>query len=63
METKQLAPIGADPIGSFLHSLPRKASVLGFKWHRSAGQSVIYLAYSFNGEIVNTSFSTKGGTA
>jgi hypothetical protein len=60
MKTKQLAPIGSDPIGSFLQSLPRKDSVLSCKWYRSAGQSEIYLVYSLNGEIVNTSFRMKG---
>jgi hypothetical protein len=45
MKTKQLALISADPIGSFLQSLPRKASVLGFKLYRSAEQSAMLIRF------------------
>jgi hypothetical protein len=57
-----VAPIGADPIRDFLNTIPSQALVLGLKGYRTAERSAIYLAYSLNGAVVNTSFSTKGGS-
>jgi len=52
MEKKQLAPLaGADPIGEFIKTLPRTATVLGCTGSRSADKQVIRVAYIENGKI------------
>jgi hypothetical protein len=56
------APIGADPTGSFLKKLPKKASVIGMKGRRSFGKQSFVLCYFFQGRTVNTSFCWEGGT-
>ncbi|MDR0866586.1 MAG: hypothetical protein LBO74_16885 [Candidatus Symbiothrix sp.] len=61
MKTKQLAPIGADPVGSFIKSLPQESTVLATKCIRTASKAVIYITYFWEGEKVNTSFSWEGG--
>jgi len=68
METKKLAvqstapaPIGANPIGDFIRTLPQEAVILGSKAYCSAGKEVIYVCYYWNGQTVKTSFSWEGG--
>ena len=62
MKTNQLAPIGADPIGDFIKTLPKKAPVLGFKSRQSAGNLEFSIAYLFKGQTIHQTFSMKGGT-
>jgi len=64
MKKKQLAPLaGADPIGEFINALPKQASILGTKVHRSAKKSEIYVCYHCDGKKINASLSWKGGAA
>jgi len=61
MTTKQFAPIGANPIGDFIKTLPTQALFLSSKAYYSAGREVIYLCYSYDGKRINTMFSWEGG--
>ena len=45
VQATALAHIGADPIGEFIKTMPRTATILGCKGSRSAGKQVIYVAY------------------
>jgi len=51
VQSTALAPIGADPIGEFIKTMPRTATILGCKGSRSAGKQVIYVAYLENGTV------------
>jgi len=51
VQATALAPIGADPIGELIKTMPRTATILGCKGSRSAGKQVIYVAYLENGQI------------
>jgi hypothetical protein len=55
------APIGADPYGSFLSSLPRKAIVLGCKGFSYQGKRSISLVYFENGRIHHAECSFEIG--
>jgi hypothetical protein len=64
MKTNSPAPMGADPIGSFLAGLS-KAPVLHCKGSYCKGKKSIYVEYSHNGAIccagMVVSYPTKGG--
>jgi hypothetical protein len=61
MKTNYPAPIGADPVGSFLATLPKEAKILGAKCYRSPDKSTIYLCYYFDSRKIQTSFTWEGG--
>jgi hypothetical protein len=61
MKTQSPAPIGVDPIRSFLKKLPQKAAVLGMKGLRSSGRESVEVRYSYRNRIINTSLSWEGG--
>jgi hypothetical protein len=63
MKTIHPAPVGADPVGSFLATLPRKATVLGCKGYCIQGKKTISVVYSVHGVVhcAECSYQKKGG--
>jgi hypothetical protein len=65
MKTNSSALTSADPVGSFLQTLPRKANVLGFKGYSYPDKKSIAIMYSDNGVVhraeCHFKIVTKGG--
>jgi hypothetical protein len=61
MKTNSSALTSADPIRSFLQTLPKEAKILGAKCYHGLGKVSIYVCYCFDGKRINTSFSWEGG--
>ena len=61
VQATALAPIGANPIMDFFGTLPREASLLGMKGHRTAGKTEIYVNYCYDGKNIYSTVSWEGG--
>ena len=61
MKTTHSAPVGADPMGSFLSSLPPRAKVIAAAGSRSQNRTTLEAVYTIAGQIFFLSIIRKGG--
>lgn len=61
MNKNQFAPTDADPIGSFVRTLPKEAKKPSVQNAIRAMERNLYLCYYFDGQRINVSYSWEGG--